>query len=312
MTGQISDKIHFLNTGHSDCIILESDGRFAMIDAAEDSDFPADKPHLNLQGYEEEVVDYLLRNCRGKDGKVTLDFIVGTHAHSDHIGGFDTVILHPDIKIKKAYLKEYDESKIFIMERLRWDNREVYEQMVNALKERNVERISDFDHGKETLGNFNITFFNGSQRKRFIKYGENISSVVTLVEKEGTRVLLAGDLNYKDGDERRIAKQIGKIDLLKVGHHGYVGSTSLFWAKKLSPEYAVITNNQSRIFPDVRFKLEKIAHAKIHSTADEDGVMAYIGSKGEITLKSGIMNNVFSPDRSLPFVREKGLAFASK
>ena len=47
MLGQTSDKIHFLDTGHSDCIILESDGRFAMIDAAEDSDFPADKPHLN-------------------------------------------------------------------------------------------------------------------------------------------------------------------------------------------------------------------------------------------------------------------------
>lgn len=311
MTGQTSDKIHFLNTGHSDCIILESDGRFAMIDAAEDSDFPADKPHLNLQGYEEEVIDYLLRNCRGRDGKVTLDFIVGTHAHSDHIGGFDTVILHPDIKVKKAYLKEYDESKVFVMERLRWDNQEVYDQMVNALKERNVERISDFEQCKEKLGNFEITFFNGSQRKRFIKYGENISSVVTLVEKEGTRVLLAGDLNYKDGDERRIAKQIGKIDLLKVGHHGYAGSTSAFWAKTLSPKYAVITNNQSRIFPDVRFKLEKIAHSELHFTADENGVTAYIGSNGNINMRSGMVSTSFSSGNSMP-LGGKGLAYAVK
>ncbi len=27
-------KIHFLNTGHSDCIILESCGKIAMIDSA--------------------------------------------------------------------------------------------------------------------------------------------------------------------------------------------------------------------------------------------------------------------------------------
>ena len=48
--GIMSSSIHFLNTGHSDCIILESDGKFAMIDAAEDTDYPADKPHLKLKG----------------------------------------------------------------------------------------------------------------------------------------------------------------------------------------------------------------------------------------------------------------------
>lgn len=37
--------IHFLNTGSSDCIIVESNGHFAMIDAGEDSDYPANKPH---------------------------------------------------------------------------------------------------------------------------------------------------------------------------------------------------------------------------------------------------------------------------
>lgn len=311
MIGQISDKIHFLNTGHSDCIILESNGKFAMVDAAEDNDFPADKPHLNLQGYEEEVVDYLLKNCKGSDGKVTLEFIVGTHAHSDHIGGFDTVIMHPDITVKKAYLKEYNADNVFIMERLRWDNQEVYDQMVNAIRERNVEWIKEFDNSKETLGNFSVTFFNGSPKKRHMKYGENINSVVTLVEKEGTRVLLAGDLNYKDGDERRIAKQIGKVDLLKVGHHGYYGSTSSFWAKTLSPKYSVITNSQSRIFPDVRFKLEKIAHSELHFTADENGVTAYIGSNGDINMRSGMINTAYSTGKPMP-LGGKGLAYAVK
>ena len=47
--------IHFLNTGHSDCIILESNSHYAMIDAAEDTDFPPDKPWLNLKGYEQKI-----------------------------------------------------------------------------------------------------------------------------------------------------------------------------------------------------------------------------------------------------------------
>lgn len=87
------DAIHFLNTGHSDCIILESCGRFAMVDAGEDSDYPADMPWLKYKGYEDVVCNYLLKNCANAGGKVTLDFVVGTHAHSDHIGGFDTVII---------------------------------------------------------------------------------------------------------------------------------------------------------------------------------------------------------------------------
>ena len=47
----MSNFIHFLNTGSSDCIIIESNGHFAMVDAGEDSDYPANKPHLNYPGY---------------------------------------------------------------------------------------------------------------------------------------------------------------------------------------------------------------------------------------------------------------------
>ena len=139
----MSNFIHFLNTGSSDCIIIESNGHFAMVDAGEDSDYPANKHHLNYTGYEEDVCNYLLKNCASSDGTVTLDFVVGTHAHSDHIGGFDTVINHPKINVKKAYLKPYNEKDIFIYERLSWDNTEVYEQMKNALIKNNVEIVED-------------------------------------------------------------------------------------------------------------------------------------------------------------------------
>ena len=65
-------KIHFLNTGHSDCIILESCGKIAMIDSAEDTDFPKDKPHLNLKGYEDVVVKYLFDNFSDSNHKLSL------------------------------------------------------------------------------------------------------------------------------------------------------------------------------------------------------------------------------------------------
>lgn len=282
-------KIHFLNTGHSDCIIIESGGRFAMIDAAEDTDYPPDKPHLALKGYEDVVVEYLLKHCKGDNGRVTLDFVLGTHAHSDHIGGFDTVINHPQIDVAKAYLKPYHPERTFIMERKRWDNEEVYQQMLNALVHRKAEIVESFDNYSFSFGECKITFYNGQWKKRRFKYGENINSVVTLVECAGRRLVLAGDLNYKDGDERRIANLIGKVDLLKAGHHGYFGSTSRYWAKTLSPKYTVVTNFSKNIYPDVRYKLERVAGSTIYATADENGLIAEIDDNSNIIIKTNCM-----------------------
>lgn len=283
----MSCSIHFLNTGHSDCIILESNGHFAMIDAAEDSDYPNDKPHLNYKGYENEVCDYLLKNCADSDGRVILDFILGTHCHSDHIGGFDTVINHPEITVKKAFLKSYYEENIFIFERKRWDNSDVYMQMKTALSENNVLLISEFDNYNIKLGDFSVTFLNGSYKKPKLKFGENVHSVVTLVETDKFRTLLAADMNYKNGGEKKIAQDVGRIDLLKVAHHGYTGSTSAYWLKRLCPKYAVICNSRKRVHPDVLFKLKNISKSKTYCTQDCDGIK--FNFNDEITFETGIM-----------------------
>lgn len=267
-------KIHFLNTGHSDCIILESKGKIAMIDSAEDTDFPKDKPHLNLKGYEDVVVKYLLDNFSDENGKVNIEFVLGTHCHSDHIGGFDTVINHNDINVKTAYLKPYDEKNICLYERKRWDNVEVYTQMLDAIKKNNVELIQSFDEKEITLGDFNIKFYNGTYKMRKIKFGENVNSVGTLVTVGKSRAFLAGDINYKAGDEKKIADKIGNVDLLKVGHHGYFYSTSFYWVKKLMPKIAIFCNEMKGVYPDVKYKLKNISHSKLYATMDSNGILA--------------------------------------
>ena len=281
-------KIHFLNTGHSDCIILESYGKIAMIDSAEDTDFPKDKPHLNLKGYEDVVVKYLLDNFSDENGNVNIEFVLGTHCHSDHIGGFDTVINHPNIFVKTAYLKHYNEQNICRFERVRWDNTEVYNQMLDAIKKNNVELVEEFDELKTVLGDFNIEFFNGKSRKRKIKFGENVNSVGTLVTIGKSRAFLAGDINYKAGDEKRIADKIGNVDLLKVGHHGYLYSTSFYWVKKLMPKIAIFCNEMKGVYPDVKYKLENISHAKLYATVDSNGIIACFDGEN-IVVKENIM-----------------------
>lgn len=280
--------IHFLNTGSSDCIILQSGSRFAMVDAGEDTDYPPNKPALKYPGYEKEVVDYLYKNCMGPDGMVTLDFVLGTHAHSDHIGGFDTVIDADKVVVQKAFLKPYDESGINLFERTQWDNKEVYMQMHDALIRKNVPICTAFDGDSFQMGDLKITFFNGAPAHRFRKTGENENSVVTLVECGGCRALLAGDMNWKCGGEKKIAKAVGKIDLLKVGHHGYEFSSSAFWLKTLDPDIAVILNSENRVHKSVAARIKKYSGAKTYTSADLNGLKA-VFENGTIRMETNIM-----------------------
>ena len=280
--------IHFLNTGSSDCIILQSGSRFAMVDAGEDTDYPPNKPALKYPGYEKEVVDYLYKNCMGPDGMVTLDFVLGTHAHSDHIGGFDTVIDADKVVVQKAFLKPYDESGINLFERTQWDNKEVYMQMHDALIRKNVPICTAFDGDSFQMGDLKITFFNGAPAHRFRKTGENENSVVTLVECGGCRALLAGDMNWKCGGEKKIAKTVGKIDLLKVGHHGYEFSSSAFWLKTLDPNIAVILNFANRVHKSVAARIKKYSGAKTYTSADLNGLKA-VFENGTIRMETNIM-----------------------
>ena len=51
------DRIHFLNTGNSDCILIESNGHFALIDSGEGDENP--RKTTPYEGYKDEVISYL-------------------------------------------------------------------------------------------------------------------------------------------------------------------------------------------------------------------------------------------------------------
>lgn len=283
----LDDCIHFLKTDSSDCIIIESNGHFAMVDAGEDSDNPRGFAELEYKGYEQEILQYLKDNAMADDGKVHLDFVLGTHSHSDHIGGFDTVILDDDIVIEKAYLKEYDESQINEHEVTKWDNKEVYNQMADALNKKNIPIISKMTNEPFTLGNFTITLFNTEDNNQDL-VGENDNSLGVLVEKAGKKVFLAGDIDNINKDEEKLAPAIEKVDVLKVGHHSYSKSTSEKWLKTLNPDVCVVTNEFEKTDKTTLRRISRIAKSPILVTGRENGVIVHIDDNGNISYYKNI------------------------
>jgi len=277
---QGADVIYFLNTGSSDAILLQSDGHFAMIDAGEDNDNPRNFPELEYKGYEDEILEFLKRTAGDDSGKVHLDFILGTHSHSDHIGGFDTIVSDESIGVEKAYLKEYRSENIRQMELDEWDNQEVYDQMVEALNKKAVPIISDISAEPFQFGNLTVTFLN-TEYDAGSNIGENDNSVAVLVEKGGKKALLAADLDNCSGDEERIAALTGKVDLLKVGHHSYAKSTQAAFLKIVSPELSVVTNSFAHSDKFTLARIAVLTKSRITFTEDAGGVAAIFGN-GEI------------------------------
>ena len=82
-----------------------------MVDSGEDWDYPnGEDPKYPLRdgisknvGYEQQVIHYL-----EKMGVQKLDFYIGTHAHSDHIGSGDEILDH--FPTDRLYISEYDDS----------------------------------------------------------------------------------------------------------------------------------------------------------------------------------------------------------
>ena len=70
--------------------------------------------------------------------------------------------------------------------------------------------------------------------------------------------------------------------------HALIISFSVKWLKTLSPEYCVVTNKKSINNSPILWKIERCADSIILATVDENGVIAEIGSGGNITFYNSI------------------------
>ena len=304
------NRIHFINTkakSGSDAILLESNGHYALIDMGEDYDFPdgSDPRYpsrwgISMRNYQ-VLEDRLIRHL-DEIGVKKLDFIIGTHVHSDHIGGADEILNR--YQVGKFYLKKYSDDRITAKWGL-WDNLFNYNAL-RAAQKRGVtliQNISDEDsHIK--LGDMDIQLYNykneydadGNLKK---VRDDNSNSIVSVVTVAGKRIYLGGDLDNAEGAEDKLGPVIGKVDMMKWNHHyDATISNTINFLENLSPKMIIQTTGGDINVASTREYLQKKNIQVLRAASQtQDATVFDISDKGFANV-----SNTF-PD--IPVVDEK-------
>ena len=197
-------EVHYIDVGQGDCSLIICDDHAMLIDGGEASE--SSKVYAYLKAHEISHLDY----------------IVASHAHSDHIGGLSGALNYATVDMALCPVTTYD-SKTF-------------NSFVKYLDKQGVSITVPEAGDAFNLGSASVQVL-GPQRE----YEDpNDTSIVLKVIYGETSFIFTGDA------ERTAESDIldGGYDLnatvLKVGHHGSDTSTSYPFLREVMPEYAVI------------------------------------------------------------------------
>lgn len=201
--------IHYLDLGQADSILLElPNNEIMLIDAGNNSDG-------------QKLVNYLR-----EQGIDTIDYLIGTHPHADHIGGLDDVI--ENFVIGRIYMPEVIHTT------------KTFEDVLLAVQ-RKGKKITPARTGVSIIDDPVLQIYFLSPISNNYKDLNHYSAVVK-VDFLDKSFLFTGDAE-KINEEEMIEKYGVRLKshILKVGHHGSNTSTSEEFIEKVVPDYAVIS-----------------------------------------------------------------------
>ena len=237
-------KIYFVDVGQADCILINDNNEYGLIDAGNNEDG-------------EKIVKYF------KDLGITkFKYVFGTHAHEDHIGGMDNII--ENFQIEHFYMPDVITTT------------RTFEEVLDALEEKNIAFETPEEDENLTFSDTVFKVLHVGKDKRDL----NDTSIVLKLTYKNTSYLFMGDAT--SSVEKDILDKDIKSDVLKVGHHGSQYSSTISFLKKVSPKYAIIEvgkNNSYNHPKEVTLKKLEDLGTKIYRT-DEDGTII-LTSDGE-------------------------------
>lgn len=271
LTGFTSDKaqvpkpknleVYYIDVGQGDSIfIISPEGKTILIDGGEK---------------DSNVTDFL------KSRKIkTIDVLIATHPHSDHIGGLVDVV--KNYNVKSVYMPNITHTT------------KAFENLLLAIKEKNLKIKLAYEGVTLPIEGIDAVFV--SPQKDIKNDNLNEYSAVLKLTYKDTSFLFTGDA--ENGSEQRMlsSEQNIKVDVLKVGHHGSKSSTSTTFLNKVNPKYAIISCGAGNKYGhphDVTIKKLNDKKIKTYRT-DKDGTVHAISDGKNIkfeTIKSNKKNN---------------------
>ena len=177
---------------------------------------------------------------------IRLTFWQLPHGDYDHIGNAYNIT--KKIKVEDIYINKYK-----------------YTELEKRLCKRKCIQIGDEDK----IEDFYIL------NPLYDKDDENNNSLVIYLNINNKKILFMGDSSIEV--EKRIINDydLGKIDVLKVGHHGSRTSSSKSFINEIRPEYSIISvGKNNRYGHPNKETLNSLKNSKIYRT-DQDGSIKF-------------------------------------
>ena len=196
-------QIWFLDVGQADSILIQDNDTYMLIDAGNNEDG-------------EKLVSYFQSL-----GIESFQYVIGTHAHEDHIGGMNDII--DNFNIGTFYMPDAITTTA------------TFESVLDSLEAKNIAFQTPSIDSIFKLGNAAIdVLYVGTDDSDL-----NNTSIVLKLTYGNTSILFMGDAEKEV--ETIIEKKDISADVLKVGHHGSNTSSSKTFLEKVNPSYAIIS-----------------------------------------------------------------------
>ena len=203
-------KVHFLDVGQGLSVLFEYEGRFALWDTGPDS-----------IGFVDTLKHY---------GVDSLDWVVLSHWHRDHVGGFlefPSAIKNHELFVKKVFFTN-DTAYGFVSDSV-------------------FSILDEFGLNNDTIYREDSLIFASGWRFQIlwppkgVNLAGNASSGVLFIRDSLSKMLLMSDLETPQEDALLSLSPSLKTDLLQVGHHGSLNSNSMRFLSQILPSEAIIS-----------------------------------------------------------------------
>ena len=189
-----------------------------------------------------------------KLGVHQINYLIVSHNHPDHYGGIETLVGRVPI------------------DTIIWNGRRLEATSLGILRKRSEALGTQWiaaEDGLLNVGHLRAHLYASPNHE---SDSENDASVAVLIDHRDTRILVTGDLETL-GEQRLIEKNIGRVDILRAGHHGSRTSTHSTFLEKIQPSDVVLSMGRNNRFgfphAEVVFRVRKYG-ARIWRT-DRDG-----------------------------------------